>query len=900
MGAYGFGLQLRVAELWNPEQGAPFSFRLYYDGELRRSVDGVIRGGDFDIFGIGPSVQFQTPDAADLTFSQQRSVIYAGEQNALSLSPIYGNCVPGGTWIPDRDPVTLTITRGSNLADLAVGGEKIPNVTKLISDLAGVSLVAKDSIPEVDDDTVTIQASVNSVVKTVSCSIRSFNGITFVIRDCPDSVNYGGDGYLSVQAVDGNGDDVYVLPANLTLSFSVVSGSEFLQFYDWDTGDWVPGLSNVTPSYGSVETYVGAHGAEVTSRQMARIRVAASDPRCGSEERDIDILPNPIIVTVSPQTVNLGESASISLQLRQDDGTATAFPADAECEFQMADNYDVGLLYSPDRQQWGNDIYGAFQSATFTASRNTDLPPQTDLAINVWTPYGPGTGRLQVINKQGCIAVKFARSPVSPGDTVLLSFTKSDENGVPVPIPADQMLDVFLMNSEADHGYISSGDGSDASVLTGVTQPIFYVAPSSITADSIVVNIRATKSAPIAVSVRGTQPSGKAKTGRTDISSKTTTSSTSAKLTSALIRALAEDVCPMQAGMVVVTTLNHPPVITKVLHTPTRHYFSVDSVVQINAVVTDPDGDAVTVNYLPSQSIKVAKPGPNLLTIQATDSKGAMTIVTDTVFGVRVSVSPVLFNVVKDGENITYEADVFPSYVSTNAIAWTWAPKDVGAGNEPKVHFEPDDHAQTATVAKARWYAFPDDPCGAKPQSTYILSSHVVLDEDGFDASAEMMVYLPKLGGVTTPPQIIGAPDMVSVFDVTGNTVKWRVYSRGTLARQVGSVTVNVPVTSQFYTKLLAHENFHVQQQTTGTARDIFSADNLWSRLKGLERKTSAALIEEVQKRIAAYRRQQTVIWNNGSDAREVEARDFSDPIPPRVPSINDPKKRTLPQTKQT
>jgi hypothetical protein len=102
-------------------------------------------------------------------------------------------------------------------------------------------------------------------------------------------------------------------------------------------------------------------------------------------------------------------------------------------------------------------------------------------------------GAVEIVVKTGCIHAAFAKTPLSIGDTTDLVFTFSDTG---IPVPADILLDVSILNSDGTSGLLLPSSGGPNTVCNSVTQPIKYIAPDSIQGESLEVNIKAVDSAP--------------------------------------------------------------------------------------------------------------------------------------------------------------------------------------------------------------------------------------------------------------------------------------------------------------------------------------------------------------------------------------------------------------------
>jgi hypothetical protein len=330
-------------------------------------------------------------------------------------------------------------------------------------------------------------------------------------------------------------------------------------------------------------------------------------------------------------------------------------------------------------------------------------------------------------------------------------------------------------------------------------------------------------------------------------------------------------------GRVVIRSSNSPPIVTKINYSPDRKYFPLDSAVSVSAEVTDPDGDSVTVKYEPDQSFVLDKIGENVVKVTATDSKGASSVKYDTIYAVYVAASQ---NTIIDGGSGEFHVTVSPDNITPDSYAWSWEAKDNPAGNSPHVDFASGQNSKEVTVNKAWWYAFPDDPCRAQNPCSYKLNSAVSFGHDQFEASSIMSVYVPTSGGTVNNPIVVGSP-YLSSRNVRGK-VEWFVSSKGTLKRQIGEINIpDIPITSQFYPKVLAHEQKHVDQQTSGLASNIWTVENLWNKIKTLKAPAKEVLNKELNAVYKQFNVDEQKKWDDGQRDRELEAYSVSDKTPP-------------------
>jgi hypothetical protein len=336
-------------------------------------------------------------------------------------------------------------------------------------------------------------------------------------------------------------------------------------------------------------------------------------------------------------------------------------------------------------------------------------------------------------------------------------------------------------------------------------------------------------------------------------------------------------------GSVVVSNENHPPIITSITYSPNRRYFWVNNdVVTVTAVAMDPDGDAVTLQYEPAQEFVLTTLGANTVKVIATDSKGASSEKTDIIYAVGVTMNPPLGRV-RDGDNIDFQVDIYPNSISATSYYWSGVPANPSGGNNPYVNFTPDNTHQNITVYNAKWYADPDQDCpSSNPTSTYKLNSKVEFGADLFEVNGTLSVFVPDIGGFVVPPKIEGHPLALPVKDKSGNTKEWKVYSMGTLKRVLGAPVINFSPTSHFYAKTLAHENVHIQQWISGTAKDLWSVDGFYQKIVNLKASSLSELATKIGKERSLYNQEQVEAYYKIYDAMEIEAYDVGDSIPPK------------------
>src|SRR3990172_1880955 len=96
------------------------------------------------------------------------------------------------------------------------------------------------------------------------------------------------------------------------------------------------------------------------------------------------------------------------------------------------------------------------------------------------------TGQLEFDADMPCVETNLSSTSARPSDTVTVSFSYTRTDGFPGSFRPDQQFRVFIADNDS-MGLLYSDDGQIGPDLFGALQPIYYVAPDSLSGDSIVV-----------------------------------------------------------------------------------------------------------------------------------------------------------------------------------------------------------------------------------------------------------------------------------------------------------------------------------------------------------------------------------------------------------------------------
>jgi hypothetical protein len=248
--------------------------------------------------------------------------------------------------------------------------------------------------------------------------------------------------------------------------------------------------------------------------------------------------------------------------------------------------------------------------------------------------------------------------------------------------------------------------------------------------------------------------------------------------------------------------------------------------------------------------------------------------------GAKASISSA--QTIKDGDSATFSVTV----AEGTATGYQWSFKAPSAAvNSPNVRFSSP--TEPSTVVEGHWYALPDAECAPSADSRdgYWNSVYTIVctvtfaDQHQQKAQTTLTVNAYwNPAGATGTPNISGGPTVG--HDTSKNL--WVVIDAGTLARNLPKPLIYVPTSSQFYEKVVAHENKHVEQWRTGLLSDLYSISSLMEVLypltdsteEGLAKKLGDASLEWIHKQDREFQRR--------LGAAEKEAHRVSDPIAPR------------------
>jgi hypothetical protein len=230
-----------------------------------------------------------------------------------------------------------------------------------------------------------------------------------------------------------------------------------------------------------------------------------------------------------------------------------------------------------------------------------------------------------------------------------------------------------------------------------------------------------------------------------------------------------------------------------------------------------------------------------------------------------------------DGDTVTFAV----STIGGKAVSYLWS-FETKSGSKDGAHLKIENAAGPATPAMAFWYSTGHDICGIDFASTYRIKVRVTFDDgEQVTKAASFVVRVDKnWGGNVDPPAVRGAPEIR--FDE--KLKRWFITGSGTLKRVPNPLKMRIPRTSQFYEKVMKHEQVHVKQFENGILSDLFRVDSLmkWLQKANLSDTERQPLEQKIFAEISNWKQGQQQAMMKRLPAAEREAYAVSDQIAPR------------------
>jgi hypothetical protein len=210
-------------------------------------------------------------------------------------------------------------------------------------------------------------------------------------------------------------------------------------------------------------------------------------------------------VTFTPGEILAGGMTQVDIKALDCQGLEASLPSETEIFLLMYPNLG-------DFVRDGNEIldteqpipYGDFQAGRISIRSypqdhqigDEAIPVQVlvfltaEARINGWDPRADGT--LMILRKgDGCPYPQFAKAMIAQGETVQVSIRRRNSDGTLTAFPAEQRFDVRLWDGSQYGSLVDMNSGLSGTEMTGITQPLLFVASQSLDVDSIEVTLTA-------------------------------------------------------------------------------------------------------------------------------------------------------------------------------------------------------------------------------------------------------------------------------------------------------------------------------------------------------------------------------------------------------------------------
>ena len=261
-------------------------------------------------------------------------------------------------WSPGGDSLILKIVSGSRYASFhrvdAVTGadDSLGKIVATVGDSVGmIRLSADGEEPGSAGDWVVVEAESKGLSDRDSIFLEPFYLVHFMTY-YPPTIQSAGWINVWLEALDREGRDVMIpdsvrisiLPDSVSRRYgSLIAGDR--------TGKELTKIPWSALSYGSF-TYV-ADGEDPPGPVDVHIEIALPGQDVRPTVMVFRLLPQPAFVTVTPPSMMPGDTASITVQQRNGDGTLSDFAADKQFEIGISSGEDYGAILLADGTKGG-------------------------------------------------------------------------------------------------------------------------------------------------------------------------------------------------------------------------------------------------------------------------------------------------------------------------------------------------------------------------------------------------------------------------------------------------------------------------------------------------------------------------------------------------------------------
>ncbi len=319
-----------------------FNYSIYYDNDS-------ISGGSFtapSYCEIIPSyVGLTSPLITDYDFEISSEDMCIGNRELM-----YFELGLGCTNVEidtSTENINLQIIAGGEYASFYRNGELQGDYVSIpFSDRKSIEL-KQDEFNLGDETFVVVQSNLGGLIKQDSVKIYSKRDYELIVYYDDIPINIDQINYMGVY-LDCLGGYIYELPADIKLNAEIIIGKDLGYLEDFDNGRTGSILNDIPilPTEGNLIGFVG-NGTKITEMDTAIVRFKTSNPLLDSIDVPIVFTPGRIVVIIQPNTLSSGDTATVTIKERLDDGSIVEFPSDQTFELAVLDgcingNFMVG------------------------------------------------------------------------------------------------------------------------------------------------------------------------------------------------------------------------------------------------------------------------------------------------------------------------------------------------------------------------------------------------------------------------------------------------------------------------------------------------------------------------------------------------------------------------------
>ena len=361
-GLYWF--QPRVNQ--NPYDTTNFYYQLYFDGVIVRNGSAVLIGafssGSYPHF----DVQYTPPLISDYSFNLLSNELCYRKFGELDIGTS-NNCATGISWNSSTNLINLSITSGQEFASfyhydfnsyfptVELLGD---NIEVTLAELEDISL-EQDSLFNGSNVKVNVRAEWGGLIKTDSAT--AYPASEYIVSAESfgvEEINAGEEVFMELDVLTDLNCS-FCLPLYETYNAQIIKGGEYGSLIDPVSGESVQSLTGIEqytfgpgmPCGIASLDYI-ADGISADMEDSIIIRISTSDPQIQPTDKLFLIQPSLVLVTITPDKLSPGDTASIVIKKRNPDGTIEDFPPDQTFEIGIAEGC-LGNLLACD----GEDCY---------------------------------------------------------------------------------------------------------------------------------------------------------------------------------------------------------------------------------------------------------------------------------------------------------------------------------------------------------------------------------------------------------------------------------------------------------------------------------------------------------------------------------------------------------------